>query len=86
MSACDFEIGENMTVEEIRIKYSEISKLYKRVMAHGDNVVHKTGRKPVSAEHKKATYDKWLEIRKQQRAEKAIAEGRVPRNAVITAN
>jgi len=79
LRSCDFEIGENMTIEEIRAKYAEISKLYKRVMTHGENIVHKTGRKPVSAEQKKATYDKWIEIRKQQRIDKALAEGRVPR-------
>jgi hypothetical protein len=77
MSTCDTEINETMTIDEIRKKYAEISKLYQRVNRHGDTVVQKVGRKPVTAEHKKAVYAAWIEKRKLERAQKALEEGRV---------
>jgi hypothetical protein len=77
MSACDFEIGKNMTLEEIRAKYAEIASLYQRVKRNGDANYVKVGRKPVSEEHKAQVYKDWLERRKIKRAEKALAEGRV---------
>ena len=73
----ELEIGENMTIEEIRSKYAEMSKIYRRMARHGDNIVNKVGRKPVSQEHKKEVYKKWLEKRRQEKVEQALAEGRV---------
>jgi hypothetical protein len=77
MSACDFEIGENMTIEDIRAEYAKITSLYQRIKRNGDNVYVKVGRKPVSEEHKAQVYKAWLERRKVKRAEQAVSEGRV---------
>lgn len=72
-------IKEGMTIDEIREKYAEMSKIYRRMARHGENVVNKAGRKPVSPEHKKEVYKKWLEKKKQEKIEQALAEGRVYR-------
>ena len=70
-------IKEGMTLDEIREKYAEMSKIYRRMSRHGENIVNKAGRKPVSPEHKKEVYKKWLEKRRQEKVEQALAEGRV---------
>ena len=49
---------------------TEYVKLYARVKKYGDpDVILKTGRKPVSPEHKKETYRKYYEKVKQKREE-----------------
>jgi len=68
--------GLELTIDEIKSKYTEYAKLYQRVLRNGENVAGKVGRKPVSEEHKKKVYKDWLEARKVKRAEQAIAEGR----------
>lgn len=65
--------------EEIKEKYLEYTKLYQRIKKNGDhNIVKKVGRKSLSTSHKKATYEKWLTIRKEKRIEQALLEGRTP--------
>jgi hypothetical protein len=68
----------NMSNEEIRLKFIELSRAYQRINKHGDvNIVKKRGRKPVSPEHKQATYERTLAKKKEKRIQKAKEEGRV---------
>ena len=65
-------------INEIKEKYLEYTRIYQRLQRNGDLEQKKVGRKPVSPEHKKATYERWLETRKKSRREQAILEGRNP--------
>jgi hypothetical protein len=83
MSTITEEINNTTSVEEtndeIKTKFFEYAKLYQRVIKHGDiNTVKKVGRKPVSPEHKKEVYKRWIDNRAEKRREQAIAEGRNP--------
>ena len=64
--------------DEIKAKFIEYARLYQRLQRNGDLEEKKVGRKPVSPDHKKMVYEKWLQKRKDQRRETAIAEGRNP--------
>ena len=71
-------VEKDMTsVAEIKEKYLEYTRIYQRLQRNGDLEQKKVGRKPVSPEHKKATYERWIQKRKDQRRETAIAEGRI---------
>jgi hypothetical protein len=66
-------------MELLHSSFLEYKKLQNRIYRHGNpDTVLKCGRKKVSAEHKQATYKKILERRKEERRQKAIAEGRIP--------
>lgn len=66
----------DLTNEKITELFNEYAKLYQRIQRNGENVIYKKGRKKVSDEHKRQTYLKWIEIRKTERKEKALLEGR----------
>lgn len=69
---------QNMSPDEIHKKFIEFSRAYQRIKKYGNpDVVKKAGRKPVSPEHKQATYERTLARKKEQRIEKARLEGRV---------
>jgi hypothetical protein len=76
MSEFVAEIKQGETIEELREKYREYTKINKRIQRHGENIVLKNGRKPLTEEEKKAKYEAILEKRRRERAEKAMAEGR----------
>ena len=66
-------------MELLHTSFLEYKKLQNRIYRHGNpDTVLKCGRKKVSPEHKKATYQRTLERRKEERRLKAIAEGRIP--------
>ena len=77
----NFITDKNMTlvanINEIKEKYLEYTRLFQRLQRNGDLEQKKTGRKAVSPEHKKATYERTLERRKKERQEKALSEGRI---------
>ena len=60
-----------LTHDEIKTKFIEYARLYQRLQRNGDLEDKKVGRKPVSPEHKKMVYEKWLQKRKDQRRETA---------------
>ena len=68
----------NMSHDEIHKKFIEYSRMYQRIQRNGDpDIVKKAGRKPVSPEHKRATYERTLARKKEKRMEKAKEEGRL---------
>lgn len=69
-------------VQKMKILHSsflEYKKFQTRIHRHGNpDTVLKCGRKKVSDEHKKETYRRTLERKREARRAKALAEGRIP--------
>ena len=64
-------------IDEIKEKYLEYTRLFQRFQRNGDLEQKKKGRKPVSPEHKRATYERTLARKKELRQEKALEDGRI---------
>ena len=77
ITSFDKKINEIENINEIHEKYLEYSRLFQRLQRNGDLEEKKKGRKPVSPETKRATYERTLQRKKEARAEKALQEGRV---------
>ena len=70
-------ISSKMSIDEIKEKYLEYTRLFQRIQRNGDLEEKKKGRKQVSPEHKRATYERTLARKKELRQAKALLDGRV---------
>ncbi len=66
------------TMELLKSSFLEYKKLQCRIYRHGNPDIVKTcGRKKLSPEHHKATYERTLQRKKDERKQKALEQGRI---------